>query len=364
MMTVPKLLHVFPTFAMGGQQRRFCQIANGLAGKYHHLILSLDGNTEAVALLESGASFELLQQPEKIRNPFAAAKAYRRYLANVSFDRLITYNWGAIEWALANRKLRKPHIHIEDGFGPEEASGQLKRRVLFRRWALRSADALVVPSKTLQQAAESQWRVRGPETLYVPNGVDSNRFQPGSRSEGDQCVTIGTVAALRKEKNLIRLINAFSFVHKVHPDTRLVIVGGGDELAELQRRAKELKLESVVSFPGPTDRPEQDLSDFDIFALSSDTEQSPISLLEAMACGLPIASVDVGDIALMVAEENKALIAETNETALSRALQVLVEDPKRRNELGVANRAKVEAEFSLDVMLGAYDKLFRIESNP
>src|SRR5262249_56226371 len=88
-------------------------------------------------------------------------------------DLLLTYNWGSIEWAATNRLWRvAPHIHFESGFGPEEAHRQIPRRALARRFALRRAQRVVVPSHNLVRIATEIWRLDTRQVAYVPNGVD------------------------------------------------------------------------------------------------------------------------------------------------------------------------------------------------
>src|SRR5271170_3118985 len=111
------------------------------------------------------------------------------------------------------------HIHIEDGFGPEERDRQLRRRVWFRRMALGGEHTTVVlPSRTLLGIATGQWRLRPASLRYLVNGVDCERFgvsRKPARAGGP--VVIGTVASLRREKNLGRLIGAFALVRRERP---------------------------------------------------------------------------------------------------------------------------------------------------
>src|SRR5581483_4227165 len=90
-------------------------------------------------------------------------------------DVLVTSNWGTIEWAAANRFGRIPHIHMEDGFGPDEAAGQMTRRIMARRFLLRRATT-VVPSLRLLSIARDVWLLPQKRIFYVPNGVDCARF--------------------------------------------------------------------------------------------------------------------------------------------------------------------------------------------
>ncbi len=122
---------------------------------------------------------------------------------------------------------------------------------------------------------------------------------------------IGTVAALRPEKNLARLLRAFRLVADVMP-ARLVIVGrrAGAAGAGAARRANSGWAGRCGS-PGMSTIPRRCTADFDVFALSSDTEQMPLSVIEAMAAGLPVAATDVGDVAAMLAAENRAFVTPT-----------------------------------------------------
>lgn len=368
-MTTPlRFLHVFSTFAMGGPQVRFAQLANHFAAHdappIEHLICALDGRYQSLAKLAPGVRCRTLDAPESKGSTLATILACRSALRHHTPDLLLTYNWGAIEWSMANLLIGLPEVHFEDGFGPDEARGQLPRRVLTRRLVLRWRARTVLPSKTLLGHAETLWRLPAASLTYIPNGIDCARFSGGgservaARSRDDDSVTIGTVAALRKEKGLGRLLQAFAALPKT-TETRLVIVGDGPERAGLEVMAADLNIADRIRFTGHCERPETMLRDFDIFALSSDTEQMPISLVEAMASGLPIAAVDVGDVADMVAEENRALIVPLGSTALSAALASLIADPNRRRLLGEANRRRAKTMFDETVMVQRYKTLFQ-----
>ena len=98
---------------------------------------------------------------------------------------------------------------------------------------------------------------------------------------------------------------------------------------------------------------------FDVFALSSKSEQFPLAIVEAMAAGLPIAAPAVGDIKAMVSEPNVEFIAAPNDpAALSEALGKLADNPSRRVELGNANREKAQAEFEEGTMIERYRDLY------
>src|SRR5262249_25451051 len=143
--------------------------------------------------------------PDKT-HPLHNVLAYRRILREVRPDLLLTYNWGTIEWAAAKRLTTIPHIHVEDGFGPEEANEQIPRRALARRFLLRRS-TVVVPSYQLRNLATNTWRLT---PHHIPNGINPEHYA-GERKPHDQMV-VGTIAMLRAEKNLSRLLHAFRFM--------------------------------------------------------------------------------------------------------------------------------------------------------
>jgi len=104
--------------------------------------------------------------------------------------------------------------------------------------------------------------------------------------------------------------------------------------------------------------PEQLLPTFDIFALSSDTEQIPNAVLEAMAAGLPIAAFDVGDVAMMVAPQNRPYVVQRDlPHALAEALRRLADDAALRARVGAENREKVAREFAQERMFREYEEI-------
>jgi glycosyltransferase involved in cell wall biosynthesis len=348
----PLLLHVFPTFAVGGAQVRFAALANRYPRAWRHAIVAMDGDLACRARLapDLAASFPAvaLVKGDTLGN----LRRCRRALLALRPDLLVTYNWGSIEWALANLLVRIPHVHVEDGFGPEERDRQLPRRVWTRRLALRRA-VVVLPSRTLERIARGVWRL--PQVCTIPNGVDLASFAPANGGgEGAEPV-IGTVAALRPEKNLARLLEAFALLPS---PARLVIVGDGPERAALEGLASRLGLAGAVDFFGHQADPRWALRSFDLFALSSDTEQMPLSVLEAMASGLAVAATDVGDVAAMLAEENRPFVVAPEAGALAQAMATLLADPRRRQAIGAANRARAERAFDQEVMFAAYAALF------
>lgn len=364
--TVRHLLHVFASFGYGGVPIRICDVINGLPPGFRHTVVALDGCFDAGRRLAPDAlvSFRPLILPKY--NLLRSLVQVRDLVREESPDLLLTYNWGAIEPALANRFFGAcDHIHFESGFGAEEGDGQLWRRNLFRRLALAQARKVVVPSMTLMKIAAEAWSVPTPRLLQIPNGVDFLRYssEPGKRDDsltvakGPEITVIGTVAPLRPEKNVARLLRAFAGLPERHR-CALVIAGDGVEMQRLRKLAAELGTAEQTSFLGHVDDVPAVLRGIDVFALSSDTEQMPNSLLQAMAAGRPVAAVDVGDVARIVAPANRPLVVPRDEEgALTAALAVLVGDAARRREVGRLNQERIKMHYSLDGMIAAYGDL-------
>src|SRR5689334_5879515 len=208
--SVPTLLHVFSTFAVGGPQMRFVQIANHFGPAYRHRIVAMDGKTSAFERLAPGLDASMITIENRRGQGMHNVRRFITLLNEFRPDVLVTSNWGTIEWAAANRFARIPHIHMEDGFGPDESAGQLTRRILARRLLLRRATT-VVPSLTLFAIARDLWRLPEKRVLYIPNGVDCARFGAAADPElmakfgiGHDRPVIGAVSPLRPEKNLSR----------------------------------------------------------------------------------------------------------------------------------------------------------------
>lgn len=368
-----RILHVFATFANGGSQVRFSTIAKQLGSQCEHLILAMDGCYDCMAMINGQAPATTLKPPPK-RGLLQNLVWFRKLFAQLRPDLVMTYNWGAMECALATALPPSyRHIHLADGFGPEEVDQQLRRRVLFRRLALARSQAVIVPSHILRDIASETWRVPDSRLALIPNGIDCGAFAappdtslvPGLK-RSDSTLVVGTVATLRPEKNIGRLIDATAIARESWPDLQLLIVGDGPERPALQAKAEAMGLAGAVHFAGHVPQPQKILGMMDIFSLSSDTEQMPISIIEAMATGLPIASLDVGDVAMMVSPANRPFVVGPRETqVLATAIVRLAEAPDLRRQLGASNRAHVSAHYRLEQMVEAHAALMlRADARP
>lgn len=340
---------------------RTVTLINALGSNVRHTIIATNGRYGAADRLRSDVLFQLIPPPPgKGRLWYSVTLA--RLLRTIKPDLLLTYNWGAIDAVIAGVIERVcPVLHGEDGFGPEEAVTLKRRRVLTRRLVLRRIYRTIVPSKVLFDIARDRFRVPAAKLAHIPNGVDQDRFRQERNLEWrrshripDEAVLCGAVGALRPEKNLDLLIRAFD---RAHGNTWLAVVGEGPCRADLEQAARGVGASARIIFVGPVADPAPLYRSLDIFAVSSLTEQMPLSVLEAMASGLPVLATDVGDIREMLGPtgvRGETLVRPRDLDAYADALAALALDAARRLQLGDQNRQRCVQRYALQNMIRSY----------
>jgi len=342
---------------------RTLELMHGMGGDYRHWVVARDGHISAAARIE-GATVEMLASPR--RSSFLhSALAFRSMVKELRPDLVLTYNWGAIEatWG-ASMAGGFPVIHAEDGFGNDEATGRKFRRVWARRFILPRTAKVVVPSRTLFDIARDEFRVPESKLLYIPNGVDTGRFRPRPGGEvreqlgiARDAFVVGNVGHLRGEKNVGLLVSAFASLRV--PEARLLVAGEGPMLAALRQQAEAEGCADRILWLGAVNDPAPLYAAIDVLALSSNTEQMPLALLEAMACGLPVVATDVGDCREMLGEAAESqVVPARDETAFSRALERFAGDGDERRRTGERNRSRCSAHYSLETMIERYRSLY------
>lgn len=361
------ILHLHSSFDLGGKEARAVRLMNAWGDRARHTIVSgVPGALSARAAIDNHVKYEIAQDSPPLTGKPSVARyeAIARFMRR--FDLVLTYNWGAIDGVMARRVFARgapPVIHHEDGFNEDEAGGLKLERNLYRRFALPAAHALVVPSQALYGVALRTWRQPPARVHRIVNGVPTARYAqkadpkgiPGLRRD-EREVVIGALAGLRAVKDLPLLVRACGGIaHRF----RLVIVGEGPEREAIRQSAAAMGIADRLLMPGFLPKPHRYIGLFDLLALSSRSEQFPISVVEAMAAGLPIASTPVGDVPLMVSADNLPFIAENaHEVYLRDAIAPLVRDAELRARVGAANQAKARAEFDEAVMIQRYAELY------
>ncbi|MEA3018468.1 MAG: L-malate glycosyltransferase [Sphingomonadales bacterium] len=360
-----RILHCHSTFSLGGKEARAVRLMNAFGDAAEHIVLSgMPGKVSARAAIDRRVRVDFPEDAPPLAGMPGPLRLARlaRYLRG--FDLVLTYNWGAFDAVMARRLYGGPPlIHHEDGFNEDEAEALKPKRNLYRRIGLKAAHRLVVPSERLEKIARRDWRQPPERVERIANGIPVARFTAGPADEipglarGEGEIVIGTVAGLRAVKNLPRLVRAVAAMSA--KKVRLVIVGEGPESERIAAEARSHRVADRLVLPGFLADPARWIGRFDIFALSSDSEQFPISLLEAMAAGLPAAATDVGDVASMLSADNRPLVvAREDEAAFAAALDSLAARPDLRRAIGRANREKAAAEYDEAAMIAAYARLY------
>jgi len=363
----PHLLHVVPTFVPAGLEMRTVHLIAGFGSDLRHSILSMDGRTDAADRLPPGAPVRFIPSPPKAGSLRTSIRL-RHILQEEKPDLVLTYNWGAFDALLAARSLGLHRVlHHEDGFNADESHALKRRRVLARRAMLPWVPRVVVPSQRLFDMATQLWKVPADQIRLIRNGIRLDVFNrsdggPALRQElgiPEDALVVGTVGHMRAEKNHLRLLEACAALPadlRVH----VLIVGDGDERARLEERAVRPDLAGRVHLAGYRPDPQRFFRAMDVFAITSDTEQMPVCLLEAMASCLPVVSTDVGDIrTVLPAEQEPWLVPlDRHAGAFAQRLGELARTPALRRQLGERNRRQVEERFSFDTMLAAYREIY------
>jgi glycosyltransferase involved in cell wall biosynthesis len=217
------------------------------------------------------------------------------------------------------------------------------------------ADRVVCVSRATAALSEEQGIPRN-RIMTVWNGIDLCRFPYRGPNPGGPIVMVGRMAHVKDVGTLLR---ATALAVKQQPQLRLEIAGDGEELPALQQLAKELCISEQVTFLGQIDDIPGLLSRASLLALSSLSEGVSLTLLEAMAAGLPVVATRVGGNPEVVVEgETGLLVPSQSPEKLAEALVHLQADPELARRMGQAGRSRVEHYFDVRRMVRDYEGLY------
>lgn len=287
--------------------------------------------------------------------------------------RLIHARFGnaGVRMLSVKRRLRIPLLTSFHGF---DLPAKRKRRKSYHRKLpvlFRVGDKFTVPSRHMKRKL-IRWGCPRHKIKIMYSGIDVSKFQYTLREpKRDHIVIIG-VGRLHPKKGFHILLKAFRKVHKMHPSTRLIIVGDGSERRRLKRMISKYRLKRSVHLKGHVShrRLARMLAKADIFCLPSLTtrdgnqEGIPNSIKEALATGMPVISTRHGGIPELVGHGKEGfLVPERNVKQLAKRLMQLINQPELRQDMGRSGRAKVERYFNsakqVKRLEGIYRRLIR-----
>ena len=371
--TRPLVVHLTYALDFGGLETLLVDCVNRMpADRYRHAIVCLTKYTQfSERITQPGV--ELVALHKAPGHGFGTHLDFWRVLRRLRPAIVHTYNLAALEYNLTAALAGVPvRIHAEHGRDAGDPAGINMKHNFLRRRMAPFVDRFVPVSDDLDRWLTGVVGIAPAKTGLIANGVDTSRFtsrftrQPATPGDspwqaGD--FVIGTVARIQDIKNHRGLVAAFERVRALLPQHRgrlkLSIIGDGPLMPALRAQVAAAGLDDVVWLAGARADIPQLLHTFSLFCLPSLAEGTPVSLLEAMACGLAVVASSVGGIPEVVTEgEHGFLVAPADTAALAAALARYVADPDLARRHGEAARRRIEQRFGMDAMLSAYLGLY------
>ncbi len=358
----PKLLIVITLAEIGGAQTCVAQLLPALVRDYDVTVAAHGDGPLRAAIRASGArSVELVQLRRRIGpRDVAALFELIRLVRSLRPALVHTHSSKAgVLGRLAAAICRVPVVlFTAHGWAFKAEQGVRSRLYLWGdRWASRFTSTVVCVSETERRAGLAARTCRPDRTVVIRNGVDAGAFQPAVRSH-DGAPVLVTVGRLQAPKDYATLVAALARLSDLPLLTR--IVGDGPDRASVAAAVQHAGLADSVELLGDRDDVAELLAGADCFVLSSLSEGLPLSVLEAMAGGLPVVATDVGGVhELVVDGVTGTLVPPSDPGALADALRRLLVDPALRARLGAAGRARVLSDFTVEGVQQAHLDLYR-----
>ena len=365
---LPLVMHLTYALDVGGLETLLVDCINKMpADQYRHVVVCLTrASSFAERITQPGVEVYALNKAPGLGlgTHVAFWKLARRLRPAI----LHTYNLSAMEYAFAATLAGVPvRVHAEHGRDTSDPHGLNPKHNFLRRRLAPFIDCYVPVSEDLNMWLGQVVGIAPAKTLFIKNGVDTDKYRPGSRGAGapwnDGHFVIGTVARVSDIKNHRALVEAFIRLRALLPEQaanlRLSIIGDGPLLPALRAQVAQAGLNDVVWLPGARSDVAQLVPEFSVFALPSLAEGTPVSLLEAMACALPVVASNVGGIPEVVSEQVEgSLVPPQDVEALAQALARYVQSPSLTREHGRAGRARIVQQYSMAAMITAYTGLY------
>lgn len=248
-------------------------------------------------------------------------------------------------------------VHTIHSIAKKEV-GKLKRKI--NNFFYKYCNVIPVSiSPIVRKSIIEEYKLLENQVPMIYNGIDLKRcIQKKEHCRGNGNISIVHLGSFKEAKNHLGLIESFKVVHDNAPITVLKLIGSGDLEEIIKDKVKELDLEDYVEFLGLKSNVNPYLNEADIFVLPSLWEGMPISLIEAMATGLPIVATGVGGVPDMIEDNVTGLLIDIDKEQIAGALLKLINDCNLREKMGTA--AIVASErFSAQIMAEGYGRLYK-----
>ena len=358
--------HIVQSFDVGGIEKLVVDlITNSKDSRFQYTVFCIDSKGRLASGLEE-KGVEVIELNKRKGVDLSLIFRFADELKRRKIEVAHSHNPGpAFYGGLAARLSGIPVIiYSKHGI---KLGARLKDKLL-ETFSFMLQDHIVAVSEKAFRFMIDKERAPAKKMLLIENGIDLNQFKTGdlkkeavlSKYDLPQLqYIIGIVARLDRLKDIPTLISAFGMLAKGHPDTSLVVIGDGEERGALEKLVKEIGLVDKVFFLGAQTRIPELLSIFSMFVLSSITESSPISLIEAMAAGLPVVATNVGGNAELIKDGYNGFIVEPKDIVGMRdAMLKIIEDKGLAKSMGEANRKAAFSKYGIENTIKEYESLY------
>lgn len=349
-----KILQVIPYFCFGGAEIMCENLTYALRelGQEVLAVSLYDRHTPISDRMEA-AGVRIRYLDKKLGLDLSMVPKLRRLFLEEQPDVVHTH-LDVIKYAALAAKLAGVGrcVHTVHSMADREAEGRAQKWINGAYFRL----GFSTPVALSREVRDSVARFYGlpPEKIpVVSNGIDLSGCVPKVDYRLSDPVTLVHVGRFDAPKNHPGLLRAFRMVHEAYPNSRLRLVGDGETRQDVEQLARELGVAPWVEFCGMQADVHPFLQGADVFLFPSLYEGNPMTILEAMATGLPIVATQVGGIPDMVENEKDALLVPCDEEAVAAACGRLLSDEALRSRLGRQARED-SARFSANAMAQRY----------
>ncbi len=373
----PLIAHVVYRFDVGGLENGVVNLINRLpVSSWRHAVIALTEISPTFAKRVHRQDVQYLSLNKSAGHLWKLYPRLLRMFRELQPAVVHTRNLAALEavvpaW-VAGVQTRLHGEHGRDALDPD---GARRRYQWVRRAYAPFVSRYVAMSKDLERYLVDRVGIGADRVVQLYNGVDSNRFHPviGARTAIDGCPfrdpehwLVGTVGRLDHVKDQVTLARAFVLALQMNPSAgnrmRLVIVGEGALRGEVERILNEGGIRELAWLAGERSDIPDVMRNLDCFVLSSLGEGVSNTILEAMACALPVVATQVGGNAELIKDGvTGRLVPAADPRALARAIVDYFDRPALAGQHGDAGRTRVKESFSLDRMVDSYHQLYLTE---
>lgn len=351
---VVKVVQLVLSLDVGGLEMMVLDfVRHASRSRFRHEVVCLRGLGELGGrFAEEGITVTALHAQGRLDGLVRLASELRRTRPDVVHTHNANPHWYA---ALARQGAGIPVlVHTKHG----RSLGNLRRHVWANRWASWASEAVVPVCEDAADEVRGRERVPADKVVIIHNGIELGRFQ-AARSCARPPLRAISVARLNRIKDQRTLLLAVRQVVDAQPGFRLDLVGDGPERPAIDRLRSELGLEDSVRVLGYRDDVAPLLAEADFFVLTSTSEGLALTLLEAMASGLPVIATDVGgNHEIVVHGQTGFLVPPRSPAAVAEAVRHLLADPDRAIAMGRAGRLRAEQSFDVRTMVARYESLY------